>query len=40
MALLWAEEQGLRATRWVLPSFEPPPVVPSPPSTPAPDPAV
>ena len=41
MALLWAEEQGLRATRWVLPSFEPPPpAAPPAPSPPPPDPAL
>ena len=41
MALLWAEEQGLRATRWVLPSFEPPPMAaPAAPSPPPPDPAL
>ncbi|MDP3858031.1 MAG: FliH/SctL family protein [Stagnimonas sp.] len=31
MALLWAEEQGLSAKRWQLPSFELPPAPPPPP---------
>lgn len=38
MALLWGEEQGQRAARWSMPSFELP--KPAPPPPPPPDPAV